>query len=311
MVEWLRVIRALGPAMLLVLSGVAMANQLEAIYPRNISATDSQHDFDYELLRLALTATTTKYDDFILRPSEFPVTQSRAEADIVTGNGDVTIMARSTSIEKEASMLPIRIPIDKGLISYKVFLIRAERQREFAAINSLDELRKLSVGSFPTWTDTRVLQDAGFTVVTSDTYEGLFEMLNEGRFDFFSRGVDEAYRELDERRDAFPDMTVEKTILLYYPTTRYFFVRRDDAGQLLARRVEDGLNMMIADGSYNEVFQRYKAAMLERADLKDRKIFRIKNNYLSPDTPLGRKELWYSPDLKPSPAAEGESSDPE
>ena len=311
MVEWLKVVRALGSAVLLMLSDVAMADQLEVIYPRNLSATDSQYDFDYELLRLALAATAAKYGDFILRPSELPMTQSRAEADIVTGKGDVTIMARSTSIEKEASMLPIRIPIDKGLISYKVFLIRAERQNEFAAINSLDDLRKLSVGSFPTWTDTKVLQDAGFTVVTSDTYEGLFAMLDEGRFDFFSRGVDEAYRELDERRKTFPDMAVEKTILLYYPTTRYFFVQRGDAGQMLARRIEEGLNMMIADGSYDRVFQHYKAPMLERADLKDRKIFRIKNNYLSADTPFGRKELWYSPGVKPSPAAGDENRDAE
>ena len=311
MVEWLKVVRALGPAVLLVLSNVAMAGQLEVIYPRNLSATDSQYDFDYELLRLALAATSAKYGDFILRPSERPMTQSRAEADIVAGKGDVTIMARSTSIEKEASMLPIRIPIDKGLISYKVFLISAERQREFAAIKSLDELRKFSVGSFPTWTDTKVLQDAGFTVVTSDTYEGLFAMLNEGRFDFFSRGVDEAYRELDERRASFPDMTVEKTILLYYPTTRYFFVQRGESGQVLARRIEEGLNMMIADGSYDKVFQHYKAPMLERADLKDRKIFRIKNNYLSADTPFGRKELWYSPSLRPSPAAGDENRDAE
>jgi ABC-type amino acid transport substrate-binding protein len=306
MVERRKIIRALGTAVLLALSDVAAADQFEVIYPRNLSATDSQYDFDYELLRQALAATTAKFGDFIVRPSELPMTQGRAEADIVSGKGDVTIMSRSTSIEKEAIMLPIRIPIDRGLMSYKVFLIRADRQNEFSAIKSLDELRKLSVGSFPTWIDTKILQDAGLTVVTGDTYEGLFAMLNAGRFDFFMRDVDQAYRELDERQTTFPEMTVEKTILLYYPTTRYFFVQRGDAGQVLARRVEEGLNMMIADGTYDKLFQRYKAPMLERADLKDRKVFRIKNNYLSRDTPLGRKELWYRSDLSPAPAGEGE-----
>jgi hypothetical protein len=262
-------------------------------YPRAISPTDSQYLYDYELLRLALEKTRGEFGPYELRQSALAMNQARAAEEIIAGSGTINVFARSTSIEHEASMLPIRIPIDKGLISYRVFLIRADAQPRFAAVRTLADLRRLSVGSFITWVDTRVLQDGGFNVVTGDSYEGLFRMLVAGRFDFFSRSVDEAYREYDERKSQLPEMAVEETILLHFPTTRYFFVQRSAVGERLARRIEQGLNRMIADGSFDGHFHRYKDPMIERAHLKTRKLFRIPNPYLSPETPLARRELWY------------------
>ena len=271
-------------------SGAATA---VVIYPRAISPTDSQYLYDYELLRLALEKTRADFGAYELRQSTLAMNQARAAEEIVAGSGTINIFARSTSIEHEASMLPIRIPIDKGLISYRVFLIRADAQPRFSAVRTLADLRRLSVGSFITWVDTKVLRDGGFEVVTGDSYEGLFKMLVAGRFDFFSRSVDEAYREYDERKAQLPDMVVENTILLHFPTTRYFFVQRSADGERLARRIEHGLNRMIADGSFDVHFHKHKDQMIERAHLKTRKLFRIPNPYLSPETPLARRELWY------------------
>jgi ABC-type amino acid transport substrate-binding protein len=273
--------------------GSAVADTATVIYPRSISATDSQYLYDYELLRLALDKTQAEFGAYQLRQSTLAMNQARAAEEIVAGSGTVNIFARSTSIEHETKMLPIRIPIDKGLISYRVFLIRADAQPRFSAVRTLDQLRKLSVGSFSTWVDTKVLRDGGFEVVAGDSYEGLFKMLVAGRFDFFSRSVDEAYREYEERKAQLPELKVEDTILLYFPTTRYFFVRRSPDGERLARRIEQGLNRMIADGSFDTHFHKYKNPMIERAHLKTRKLFRIPNPYLSPETPLTRRELWY------------------
>jgi ABC-type amino acid transport substrate-binding protein len=273
----------------------AFAATTVVIYPRSESDDDTQYLYDYELLRQALEKTRAAHGPYEMRASAAAMNQARAADEIVAGSGAVTIFARSTSIEHEARMLPIRIPIDKGLISYRVFLIRADSQPRFAAIRTLDDLRAFSVGSFITWADTRILRDGGFTVVTGDSYEGLFRMLVAQRFDFFSRGVDEAYREYDERKDLLPDLKVEEHVLLYFPTTRYFFVQRSAAGEQLAKRVEQGLNQMIKDGSFEKIFRKYKGPMIERAHLKSRRLFRIPNPYLSPETPLARRELWYDP----------------
>ncbi|WP_420474881.1 hypothetical protein [Noviherbaspirillum sp. ST9] len=251
--------------------------------------------YDYDLLRLALEKTRSVYGPYELRPSDVGMSQARAAEEIHSGSGKVNIFARSTAVEHETRMLPVRIPLDKGLISYRVFLIRGGDQWRFSSIRTLDDLRKLSVGSFPTWTDTRVLRDAGFNVVTGESYEGLFRMLVANRFDFFSRSVDEAYREYDERKDALPAMKVEEGLLLYFPTTRYFFLQRSPEGERYAARVEQGLNQMIKDGSFDVLFKKYKEPLIERANLRHRRIFRIPNPYLSRETPLSRRELWYDP----------------
>jgi len=265
------------------------------IYPRAASASDTQYVYDYELLRLALEKTIRSHGPYELRPSNVPMNQARAVEEIAAGTGTVNILARSTTVEYENILLPVRIPIDKGLISYRIFLIRADEQARYGSVETLDQLRAYSVGSFTTWADTKILRDGGFKVVTGESYEGLFRMLSVGRFDFFSRGVDEAYREYEERKNLLPNLAVEDTLLLHFPTTRYFFVRRDTAGEALAARITQGLNQMIKDGSFDALFLKYKGPLIARAHLKTRRIFHIPNPYLSPETPLNRRELWYDP----------------
>jgi hypothetical protein len=292
-------VRALGVLAAWLLGvAVAQAATTMLIYPRSESVNDSQYVYDYELLRQALEATMATHGPYELRASTNAMNQARAADEIVAGSGLVNVFARSTALEWEQRLLPVRIPIDKGLISYRVFLIRADMQPRFAAVRTLDDLRQYSVGSFFSWADTRILRDGGFKVVTGDSYEGLFRMLVARRFDFFSRGVDEAYREYDDRRELLPDMKVEDAVLLHFPTTRLFFVQRSDEGRRLAERIESGLNRMIADGSFDAHFLRYKGALIERAHLKTRRVFHIDNPFLSPETQATRKtrpEIWYDP----------------
>ena len=171
-------------------AAAAAAAPMVLVYPRSESSTDTQYRYDYELLHQALEATVATHGSYELRQSGASMNQARAGDEIAAGSGLVNIFARSTTIEHEQRFLPIRIPIDKGLISYRVFLIRDDMQARFAAVGSLDDLRAYSVGSFPTWADTRILREGGFKVVTGDSYEGLFRMLVAHRFDFFSRSAD-------------------------------------------------------------------------------------------------------------------------
>ncbi len=50
------------------------------------------------------------------------------------------------------------------------------------------------------WNDVKVFEANGFQVEKSGRYELLFKMLLGGRFDFFSRGMVEAFVEYEERR---------------------------------------------------------------------------------------------------------------
>jgi hypothetical protein len=78
----------------------------------------------------------------------------------------------------------VRLPIDKGLLGYRMFLVREADLPRFATVRTLDDLRKLRVGQGKDWIDVPILRKAGFPVVEGTSYPGLFAMLAAGRFDF-------------------------------------------------------------------------------------------------------------------------------
>lgn len=265
------------------------------IYPRPESPRDTRYAYEWALLAAALDASSPEYGPYVMQPSAMPMNQARAAQELQTGRGHITVFARGTLPELEASLLPLRIPLDKGLLGYRIFLIRAEDQPRFAAIRTLGELRRLAAGQLDTWEDVRILRSASFPVVTGSDYEGTFKMLGDRRFDFFPRGPDEAYREYDERHAAEHGLAVEKTLMLHYRSARYFFFPRSPDGQRLAARVKLGLTRMQKNGRFDALFRQYKGALIERAGLRQRRIFDIGSGGMSPQTPFLQKELWYDP----------------
>jgi len=271
-----------------------MAQELTVIYsPTPVSKDDKRFDYCISLLRAVLEKTSDSHGSFKMFPAE-DMNVGRAIEFLKTGDVEtVNVVWTTTSKNREDSLLPIRIPIRKGLLGYRVFLIKKEDQAKFAAIQSLEELKKLKVGQGHIWNDVKVFEENEFEVVTGPNYEGLFRMLMEGRFDYFSRGINEAPKEYEARKDIRPNLLIEGTILLYYPWPKYFFTSMKNP--VLAERIELGMKMMIEDGTFEEMFLRYHKKDIERVKLKSRKLFKIHNPLLPSTAPLDQKEMWFDP----------------
>jgi hypothetical protein len=100
--------------------------------------------------------------------------------------------------------------------------------------------------------------------------------------------------EYGKRKESLP-LVIEDSIVLYYPLPMYFWFPKTDEGRRLAARAEEGMRMMIADGTYDRIFDSYQRQKIERLRLKDRRIFRIANPFLGPETPFADKRLWFDP----------------
>jgi trehalose utilization protein len=74
----------------------------------------------------------------------------------------------------------------------------------------------------------------------------------------------------------------------------YFWFARTREGERLAKRVEEGMWLMIKDGTYDKIFNHYFKADLDRLNLKKRRVIKIVNPYLPSTTPLSDKRLWFS-----------------
>ncbi|WP_035375074.1 hypothetical protein [Pseudoduganella violaceinigra] len=279
---------AVGP-----IAAEAAGPPLQIVYPRPESEHDSRYQYDWEVLRTALEKTRPTFGPYELRQASQYMSPARVTAEAAAA-GPINLFVRATSVQLEQQFRPIRIPVDRGLIGYRLLLVRQDEVPLFAEVSTLDQLRHFSIGQGKGWVDVGILQSAGFKVVEGNNYDGLFSMLAVRRFDAFSRSVDEALREYDERHQQF-SIEVEPGIALYYPLARYFFTRRDVDGEMLARRLEAGLETMVHDGSLQALFMEYKGPLIKRSGLAQRRLFRIPNPALPPQTPLARSELWYRP----------------
>ena len=268
------------------------ADALQITYfPAPESIDDTRFDYATELLKKALEKTVIPDGPFKMK-SGGKMNVGRAFQFLEEGR-IVNVGWSSPTVEREEKFIPILIPINKGLLGYRVFLIKKQNREKFSSINTLQELKKLKVGQGHVWNDVEVFKANNFRVVTGPDYEGLFEMLSAERFDYFSRGINEAPKEYEERKDKFPNLFIEQRILLYYPWPKYFFTSKKTPK--LAERIERGLRIMIKDGSFEKHFMMHHKQDIERVNLKGRKLFKIHNPLLPPTAPVHQKELWFDP----------------
>ena len=260
------------------------------IYPREVIPNDPHWGYPLRLLDLGLKKSGGKY---VLQPSaRGGILQGRAIRALERGDPGVTLLWTMTNKEREAKLLPIRIPIYKGLIGWRIPLVRAADRDRFKHVKTKTDLARFSAGQGHDWPDTEILRFNGIQVETSSHYAGLFGMLGLGRFDFFPRSIAEIWDEVATTQT--PGLVVESHIVLHYPAAFYFFVSKKNPQ--LARDLERGLNLAVADGSFDALFNEYHSDMIARANIKDRTIIRMENPTLPPETPLHRKELWLNPE---------------
>lgn len=250
-------------------------------------ADDQRNRYPLQLLQLALDRAGGGYQ---LQPAATPMQQGRVFMELARGRS-VRVAWSMTSLEREAQLLPIRIPIYKGLIGWRLALLKAERREMLRQVRSLEDLSRFSAGQGHDWPDSQILRSNGLPVIAVPNYQSLFSMLALGRFDYFPRSLAEVWAEAEQQRGT--GLVVDDSLALHYPSAVYFFVNRQDVA--LAAHIERGLELAIADGSFERLFQAFHGEYIERAQLGKRRIVRLRNPLLPPQTPLQRKELWFQP----------------
>ena len=205
-------------------------------------------------------------------------------------NGQLNIFWTGATKEYQNTLQAIKIPILKGLLGYRIFIIRQGEQKRFDSVLNLEDLKRLYAGQVDTWGDTSVLLENNIPLVTTNKFDNLFSMLSGKRFDYLPRAIYEPWIEIDDYSKQ--DLTVEKNILLVYPFAMYFFVSKDNLK--LAELIEEGFNIAIDDGSYDKLFfnNRIIKDSLAKAKLAGRKIFYLKNSNMPEDSPLDVAKYW-------------------
>lgn len=250
----------------------------------------------YAIKMLKLAIAHSDNPDYKVEAIHEDFTQARLNEE-VRSNGLLDVCWASSDKDIESELQPIRIPLFKGLLGYRIFIINKNDQAKFDKVETLDDLKKLTIGQGRTWADGRILEANGFKVIKTNKYPGLFYMVEGGRFDAFPRGVHEPFGELEARPNM--ELAVEKNLMLYYRMPFYLFV--SPTNKQLAKDLQTGFERAIAKGEFDKVFYGDKAIqdVMKKANMKNRKLFKLDNPLLSKETPIDRPELWFDPQTLP------------
>lgn len=262
------------------------------VYNAPESATDQRYLYAWQVLRTALDKTSARFGPYQLKQAPV-MTESRQIRELVQHSGIINVMYLDTRQELEDQLVPVRIAVDKNLMSYRVLLVREELLPALAEVQTLADLHQFSFGFGLGWSDVDIFKHHKFKVVTGSSYDGLFYMLANNRFDLFSRGANEVLAEYAIYRPKYLNLRIEPNLLLYYPMPAYFWFSDDTTGRKLAERVEVGMQLMQQDGSFDALFQQFYAEDLRQLQLPQRRLLRIDNPLLPANTPLGTVP-WYT-----------------
>lgn len=208
----------------------------------------------HRLVELALEKTP-EFGPAVIQ-SSLPMSQGRALAHLEKDNrAQIRVANVATSPAREEKLQPIAIPVDRGLLGFRVCLIRKGTQARFRGILTAEQWQEknLAIGQGAHWPDTPILRANGFEVVTSPQFANLFAMLERERFDCFLRGIGEVQVDLENYEG--DGITIEGSLVFSYPLPNYLFVSPDDLE--MAQRLELGLRRAIEDGAYDDFFNRY------------------------------------------------------
>lgn len=260
------------------------AREVTYSWPKSMQ-TDKRGDYPVALLHLALEKSGT---DIVAKPSDYVMSQFRTLKQLELNQG-IDVVWTMTNPEREEQLHAIRIPMDRGLIGYRLLVINDEDSERFETLPHAANLKQMLTVQGLDWPDFTILQANGFQLTSSNNFSGMYPMLKKHRVQFFPRSITEVWPELAQQQGQ--GLIVSPRWALHYPAALYFFVRHRDTE--LAAAIEQGLETALTDGSFKALFLEHFQEAITKADLRNRQIVELTNPTLPLRTPLQRPELWF------------------
>lgn len=264
---------------------------LNIIYPKTMPSLIEDNYYPFLLLKTALKRSGYRYT---LTPAAEVLGQNRVLKEIEKGTIDVSWTM--TNKEREERLLPIRVPLFKGLFGWRVMFINEQNLAHLSQLKTLDDLKHIYFLQGQDWPDTKILRDNGLVVSTSLDLEFLFVMLERGRGDLFPRSI----LEINDEYEVFKNqmsLAVLPQLMLKYKSPIYYFFNKNDPE--VAKAVNKGLKIMRETGEFDELFYQYNGEIIKNAHLHDKIVIELRNYDLPRLTPVNDKSLWLSFDQVP------------
>ena len=231
------------------------------------------------LLDLALALSRDKYGPYRIVQQREETVIRRQLLELSKG-GSLSVAVAMPTQEWLDGALPVRVPIMRGLASFRFFLGRDSEQPLYASVKTINDLRALTIGQGPGWSTAKILEDNRFKVVYGGAHPTLIPMLHSGRFQLLMRSVYEVGPELQAQRADYPGLAVVDDFAVFTYMPMYFFVAKDQPR--LAERLEYGLKRAYANGQLDRLFQHFFSDSLTLLKNKRVRFLHLPNTNIDP-----------------------------
>lgn len=276
-----------GLALLLLLINVNCTAKTVEFW--NGNKTESRQQYELSILNAALDASRQKYGDYHIVHDSADLSPDEESAIFRTRAADVFVTVAGNPKLKNEKKRMVAHPLMKGLLGYRLLIVREADLDKFSAIQSESSFKDLRIGVPEGWADADLFRHNGYNVVEGGTYDTLFDSLASNDFDYVALGANEIEKAFRHRAAPFQMFVIEPDTLLYYPFALVFYVNPDNPE--LAERLRFGLDAIDRNGVAQRLFEEATGDLVERLRLKERKIFRLENPLLPAEMRTFRSDL--------------------
>ncbi len=254
------------------------ATAKETIEFWNGNKTAARQQYELKLLDAALAASRQKYGDYHISEDVTELSASQESAVFRAHQADVFVTVAGNPKLKNEQKIIVTHPLMKGLLGYRLLIVRQQDLNKFAAIQNAASFKQLSMGIPQGWADADLFRHNGYAVVEGGTYATLFDSLAAKKFDYVALGANEIETAFKNRAETYKAFSIEPSKLLYYPFALVFYVNPNRPE--LATRLRDGLHVIEQSGEAERLFKEATGDIINRLHLLERKIFRLENPIL-------------------------------
>lgn len=244
----------------------------------NGNKSPTRQNYETALLQACLKATDHEYGSVQIRVDNTDYPDAEDEAHIFVNGADILVTVAGNVKFKDKQKLVIPHPLTKGLLGYRLLLVRDESLKKFAQINTPQQLQALSIGIPETWADAALFRHNRYKVIEQGTLDTLFLLLKNGIFDYVALGVNEVEQIFQQQAKSLGGISIEPSLMLYYPFPLVFYVNPSQS--FLAKRIETGLKLIIDNGEHETLFNHHHADVAQRLNLRIRQTLTLTNPML-------------------------------
>lgn len=226
------------------------------------------------LLERVMDVTELEYGPYKINIIDTHFVAPRRALEIKKGD-TINLIWEAEEGNSSQNLLKVPFHTMKGILGYRVMIIKADRQDEFSKITNLEQLQLMMPGQGEFWTDIAIYKYNHFKVVTSHDMSSLFPMLENNRFDFLPLGANEVSQEYLLTRLKYRSLAIETDLLIKYSLHMLLMVSPNEV--TLAERLEKGLLEIEKNGDFDRIFNEFIQPEMDSVNIKNRRVIHLKS----------------------------------